>query len=65
MSLLSGGSKFNVGACTVKKGVEILCELLTEVFVKRWPTERSWRCPISSLVLMKEFLRLRENAMLE
>lgn len=46
MGPLSGGdSRFNVGACTVLKGVKSLFEWWTETFNKRWPTEKALQIP--------------------
>lgn len=39
-------SRFNREAVTMKQLLEHLFEWLAEAFVKRWPTEKSLRCPI-------------------
>ena len=41
----SGDSRFNMEARTVTKGVKSLFDWLTEVFIKRWPTEKELEMP--------------------
>jgi hypothetical protein len=66
MGPLSGDSRFNTEARTVKKGVKSLFEWLAEVFIKRWPTGNDLEMPdIPWLSVDKGILRLREIAMLE
>jgi hypothetical protein len=66
MGPLSGDSRFNMEARTVKKGVRSLFEWLAEVFIKRWPTEKELEMPdIPWLSVDEGILRLREIAMLE
>lgn len=66
MGPLSGDSRFNREACTVKKGVKSLFEWLAEVFIKRWPTGNDLDMPDTPWLSVDEgILRLREIAMLE
>lgn len=52
MDPLSGDSRFNLEAHTVKRGVKSLFEWLAEAFAKRWPTEKELEMPdILGLVL--------------
>ena len=42
---LSGDSRFDMEAQTVKKGVRSLFERLAEAFIKRWPIEKELEIP--------------------
>ena len=43
IDLLRKDSSFNMEAHTVTKVVKFLFKWITETFVKRWHTEKSWR----------------------
>jgi hypothetical protein len=45
MGPLSGDSRLNMEAHTVKRGIRSLFEWLAEVFIKRWPNEKELEMP--------------------
>jgi hypothetical protein len=66
MDPLSGDSRLNMKAFTVKKGFRSMFEWLAEELIKRWTTEKELEMPdIPWLSVDKGILRLRESAILE
>ena len=62
---LSGGSRFTMEACTVKKDAKSLFKGFAEAFVKRGPTEKELEVPAILLSVDEGLLKLRETATLE
>lgn len=63
---LSGDSRFDMEACTVKKRYQKVVIVWLKHLLKDGLMKRGWRCLVSlGLVLMKAFLRFREISVLE